>query len=167
MATVSVPRVVSPYPMCIDFGGAALVPSRIPVRMRDDLDPHAPPAEYSDGRISWSGYPTREARDTARAQREAEQEATRIAEEANRERRKREDAARAESARRERVRDCAGHEIAATSDARGYTGSVAVYPYTYENRAAHGAVEFVDTCRCGARRRRLSNGRHQELGPWR
>lgn len=35
-----------------------------------------------------------------------------------------------------------------------------------ENRAAHGAVCHVDTCRCGATRETNSNGRHVERGGW-
>ena len=34
----------------------------------------------------------------------------------------------------------------------GYTGSVAVHPYTEENRAAHGGVTYHEVCRCGAER---------------
>lgn len=50
---------------------------------------------------------------------------------------------------------------------RGYTGSVAVHPYTDENRAAHGNICFTqECCACGSRRSVLVNGRHEELGPW-
>ena len=48
-----------------------------------------------------------------------------------------------------------------------YNGSVAVHPYTEENRAAHGNIEEVEECTCcGARRRVLVNRRHVEVGPW-
>ena len=51
---------------------------------------------------------------------------------------------------------------------RGYSGSVAVYPYTDENRAAHGAVCFTYRCEaCGAERKENTNGRHVEVSPWR
>lgn len=60
---IMVPRVVSEHPMCLD-----VAPGRpLPVRARDDLDPHAPPMEYADGRISWSGATSRAERDAARA----------------------------------------------------------------------------------------------------
>jgi hypothetical protein len=50
----------------------------------------------------------------------------------------------------------------------GYTRSVAVHPLTHENRAAHGGVCFVEECQdCGKTRRTNTNGRHQEVGPWR
>lgn len=49
-----------------------------------------------------------------------------------------------------------------TSVTRGYGGAVK-HP---ENRAAHGNVCVVDTCRCGAERKTNVNGRHIERGPW-
>jgi hypothetical protein len=50
----------------------------------------------------------------------------------------------------------------------GYSGPVAVHPYTHENRAAHGAVCFTYRCEdCGAERLENSNGRHSEVSPWR
>lgn len=35
-----------------------------------------------------------------------------------------------------------------------------------ENRAAHGNVCLVETCKCGARRRTNINQRHEERGAW-
>jgi len=35
-----------------------------------------------------------------------------------------------------------------------------------ENKAAHGSVCVVDTCRCGMVRRSNRNGQHVERGPW-
>jgi hypothetical protein len=49
----------------------------------------------------------------------------------------------------------------------GYSGSVAVQPYTYEDRRAHGGVTFTSRCEdCGAERKENSNGRYQEFSPW-
>ena len=49
----------------------------------------------------------------------------------------------------------------------GYTGSVAVHPYTDENRSAHGGVTWTQRCRnCGSTRNVNSNGHHEEYGPW-
>lgn len=49
----------------------------------------------------------------------------------------------------------------------GYTGSVAVHPYTDENRAAHGCITFSQTCRvCGAERAVNANQGHREYSPW-
>ena len=51
---------------------------------------------------------------------------------------------------------------------RCYSGSVAVHPYTAENRAAHGCVTWVETClECGAERAVNGNYGHREYGPWR
>jgi len=48
-----------------------------------------------------------------------------------------------------------------------YMGSVAEYPYTHENRAAHGSVTYRETCRaCGARRQVNHNGVHRECSTW-
>lgn len=55
------------------------------------------------------------------------------------------------------------------SDERGpwrYTRAVAEHP-DHENPAAHGGVEYIDVCSCGAERRRLVNNGHVERGPWR
>jgi hypothetical protein len=49
----------------------------------------------------------------------------------------------------------------------GYTGSVAVYPYTAENPAAHGCITVTVECRhCGARRAENRNQWHREYGTW-
>lgn len=59
------------------------------------------------------------------------------------------------------------HEVVITGAVRGYTGGVAVHPYTHQNPRAHGGIEVRETCdRCGATRRTLTNGRHEEVGPW-
>ena len=51
---------------------------------------------------------------------------------------------------------------------RGFSG-----PVTHEtagryrqNPAAHGNIEVIATCRCGARRRTLVNQHHVERGRW-
>lgn len=49
----------------------------------------------------------------------------------------------------------------------GYSWSVAVPPYTAENRAAHGGITFTEECDdCGARRKVNQNQRHVEVSPW-
>lgn len=49
----------------------------------------------------------------------------------------------------------------------GFTGPVAVEPYTYENRAAHGGITYTVTCSdCGAEKQVNSNGNHIEESPW-
>lgn len=55
------------------------------------------------------------------------------------------------------------HQIHATSDAWGFTAPV--NPHN-QNRAAHGNIGVTETCLCGAERKRLINGRHEELGEW-
>lgn len=56
------------------------------------------------------------------------------------------------------------HQI---GDDWGYTGSVAVYPYTDENRAAHGAITIMVECDlCGARRKENHNQGYVEMSPW-
>lgn len=48
-----------------------------------------------------------------------------------------------------------------------YSGSVAVEPYTHENRAAHGGVSYEETCLdCGAVRSVNTNRWHKEVSPW-
>lgn len=63
MIQIKVPRVVSEHPMWVSFRSK---PEDMPVKMRDDLDPHDPPIEYASGRIDWSGYGSQMARDQAR-----------------------------------------------------------------------------------------------------
>jgi hypothetical protein len=49
----------------------------------------------------------------------------------------------------------------------GFTCSVAVYPYTAENRAAHGNICYTEKCcSCGALRSVNVNGSHMEFSPW-
>lgn len=38
---------------------------------------------------------------------------------------------------------------------------------TSPNRAAHGGVRYVQTCKCGATRELLCNWGQHEYGPWR
>lgn len=48
-----------------------------------------------------------------------------------------------------------------------YCGSVAVYPYTDENRAAHGNITETQECvDCGVTRLANVNMRHVEFSPW-
>lgn len=59
------------------------------------------------------------------------------------------------------------HESTTRGDPRAYTRSVSVHPYTDENPMAHGGIEQTEKCEdCGATRLRVSNGRHEEYGPW-
>lgn len=59
------------------------------------------------------------------------------------------------------------HKNTHSGEAWCFTGSVAVYPYTDENPAAHGNVGVTETCtECGAERDVLVNGRHVEYSPW-
>lgn len=66
------------------------------------------------------------------------------------------------------------HTVASTSEPRGYSGPVVyergvAYARRHgldEHRAAHGNIQVTDRCACGYERRRLINGRHEELGPW-
>lgn len=48
----------------------------------------------------------------------------------------------------------------------GFAACVAKHPYTDCEPAAHGGVTFIETCECGATRRRVSNGRFGEIGTW-
>lgn len=48
----------------------------------------------------------------------------------------------------------------------GYTSAVYRHPFTEENRAAHGGVEYREVCSCGYERRVLVNGGHREYGVW-
>lgn len=60
------------------------------------------------------------------------------------------------------------HQPVQISPDRGYNGSVAVHPYTDENRAAHGNITYTERCAtCGAERRANVNGLHAEYSPWR
>lgn len=60
------------------------------------------------------------------------------------------------------------HARTKSGSINGYTGSVAVHPYTDENRAAHGGITYTVECLdCGARRRENTNGLAIEVSPWR
>lgn len=53
------------------------------------------------------------------------------------------------------------------TETRGYVGGVAVEPYTYPNRDAHGCVCKTEECReCGATRQVLVNRGSREYSPW-
>lgn len=69
-------------------------------------------------------------------------------------------------ARRQRIERCRGHRAESQSEPRCFVGPVARAPHTDENPAAHGGIEVTETCRCGATRGVLINGRHEEQGPW-
>lgn len=58
------------------------------------------------------------------------------------------------------------HIRAAAGPISGYVCSVAVPPYTSENRAAHGCITYDEICACGARRATLQNQTHYEYGTW-
>jgi len=157
------PRVVCPVPLGTAFG----LGEELPIRARDDLDPCAPPLEYADGRISWSGYSSREERDAARV---AEVERKRLENEARTRRVEgllAEERTRLRAATRARVAGCSGHVVISEGQDYGFTAPVAVAPYTEENPAAHGNISRTQTCRCGAERQILINGRHHEVSPWR
>ena len=49
-----------------------------------------------------------------------------------------------------------------------YMGTVAVHPYTDENRAAHGNIhQLVECGQCGGQRYENRNQWHVEVSPWR
>lgn len=80
--------------------------------------------------------------------------------------RARADRAVAEAAERSRrLRACFGHRVVREEGPYGFTSPVA-FRAEDQNRAAHGNVMFVEHCRCGALRKRLVNGRHEEIGEW-
>lgn len=57
------------------------------------------------------------------------------------------------------------HEIADRKNERGFSGSVAAYPHSDENRAAHGCITYTEVCRnCGAERDVNQNQCHYEYG---
>lgn len=57
------------------------------------------------------------------------------------------------------------HDASKVVSERVFTAPVA-WPARDQNPAAHGGVEFAEECTCGAQRKRLVNGRHEEVGPW-
>jgi len=158
-----IPRVICDVPLSTTFPDGT---TDFPVRARDDLDPCDPPFEFSDGRISWCGYQTREQRDEARHQRalKLEQELTAAAQARAAAIREEEQAReiRRIAAVRERVQLCLRHRAISTSEAWGFVGPVS----RDENQAAHGNVGYTETCRCGATRARLVNQHHEEVGEW-
>ena len=157
------PRVVSAYALGTTFAQGT---TNFPVRARDDLDPCQPPLEYADGRISWDGYGTREARDEARHRRAIEREGELAAAATARAEAEERMAQAIERRRiatlRSAIASCPGHRAAHTSTAWGFVGPVS----REENRAAHGAVGYTYTCSCGAQRQQLVNGPHVETGAW-
>lgn len=63
---------------------------------------------------------------------------------------------------------CTHERITEDDQVHGYTHSVAVHPYTDENRAAHGGICVTERCRdCDATRAVLRNQGHCEYGIWR
>lgn len=59
------------------------------------------------------------------------------------------------------------HQPKQIGEVHGFSASVAVSPYTEENRAAHGSITYTEECSiCGSRRQVNQNGRHFEYGPW-
>jgi hypothetical protein len=153
MPTVTIPRTVSEYPMCFDFPSGA----EVPVRMRDDLDQYSPPMEYAGGRISWSGYPSREARDAGR---EASEVAARRADAVRARQLIIRDIADLERARQtlqQSVARCADHAPLHTSEARGYrygvtdgrTGSA----HNRSEAAARATSRQPRSCQAADRRR--------------
>jgi hypothetical protein len=132
--------------------------------MRDDLDPCAPPAEYADGQISWSGYPSREARDAGRVAEEMRRREAAAAEVRRRQEVRRRAEARLRAETLARIARCDHSAARETGEPRGFVGPIA--RPGEENRAAHGNTQVTDCCPCGASRQRLVNQRHQEVGPW-
>lgn len=160
---VTVPRVVSPHPMCLDVDASA----DQPVWMRDDLDPHAPPIEYASGRVSWSGRRTREERDAARDA-EAISEASAARESALRAiRNEIDDLERRRRAMQQSVASCSDHASVGQSSTVPFSGPVSEQrPGSHYNPAAHGNIQVTETCRCGAQRHTLINGIHREHSGW-
>lgn len=65
------------------------------------------------------------------------------------------------------TRNTCTHEHTTSGRDYAYTGSVAVAPYTNENRAAHGCITYTETCSaCGAQRAVNANQCHYEYGTW-
>lgn len=59
------------------------------------------------------------------------------------------------------------HPKVKTVETLPFTGSVAVYPYTNENMAAHGNVCLVELCQECAKTRKVNvNQWHVEFGVW-
>lgn len=59
------------------------------------------------------------------------------------------------------------HENTKTIATYAYNCSVAEYPHTHENRAAHGNITECEECiSCGARRLANVNQRHCEFSAW-
>lgn len=59
------------------------------------------------------------------------------------------------------------HSETTVGNPRPYNGSVYTVGVTEENLCAHGNIVHTRTCsHCGARRRELINGRHQEVSAW-
>lgn len=62
---------------------------------------------------------------------------------------------------------CKHTETRQSGESRPFFASVARHPYTDENRAAHGNIEWTEECcQCGAERMVNENGHHTEVGPW-
>lgn len=59
------------------------------------------------------------------------------------------------------------HENVNRGEPRPFFQSVAMHPYTAENRAAHGFCTHREKCiDCGNIRMVVTNGGHEEFGPW-
>lgn len=59
------------------------------------------------------------------------------------------------------------HDETTTIHETGYTGGVAVHPYTLQNPAASGGIRLLVECTaCGARRSENHNGQYMEVSPW-
>ena len=59
------------------------------------------------------------------------------------------------------------HQMTSEGPAYGFSASVALRPYTQENRAAHGGISCTEECvACGAQRSVNHNAGQQEHGPW-
>lgn len=58
-----------------------------------------------------------------------------------------------------------GHVVARSDEPKGFSGPVATTAENI-NPAAHGNVSIREHCHCGARRDRLVNQRHEEIGEW-
>lgn len=155
-------RTVCDVGMMLDFPAG----EEIPIRLRDDMDPYCPPMEYACGRVSWSGYGSKQQRDEARRSKAAAQIEAAAADALK--------CAKARAARVERMAASAfrtaktcRHQRVKTSAPGGFSSSVAVYPYTEENQAAHGNICVTEHCPdCLCAREKNLNGGYAEFGLW-
>lgn len=66
-----------------------------------------------------------------------------------------------------KTKKCQHDRVRQVGEPSCFSASVAVHPYTGENRAAHGNIEVTEECvACGAQRQVNINQWHHEYGPF-